>query len=240
MPIQKLISLKDKLRFALIPKKNYLGYQAKRASRKGEPELELLKFIVPKGRNAIDGGAHKGIYSWYLSPLCESIYAFEPNPVIFAYLRKAVPRNTTCYQAALSDKAGKANFNLPTSKGRFHHTRGSLLNVTGATGRKIVSVEVRVIDQYDFQNIGFIKLDLEGSELDAIRGAQKLIERDRPVLLLEVMGVGGSSKEDLNAHLVGMGYLPLVFKDGRLRYFGMEPGREFTHNCVYLPRENLS
>ena len=58
----ELISLKDKIRFDLLPKKQYLSYQAKRASQRGEPELDLLQFVVPKDRNAIDGGAHKGIF----------------------------------------------------------------------------------------------------------------------------------------------------------------------------------
>ncbi len=140
------ISIKDKIRFALLPKKIYLGYQARRASRKGEPELELLKFVVPRGRNAIDGGAHKDIYSWYLSGLCREIYAFEPNPAMFNYLRKAVPGNVTCFRAALAKETSKAQFNLPTSQGRFHHTQGSLLGVTGPTGHEVLDSELHGVD----------------------------------------------------------------------------------------------
>jgi len=118
----ELITLKDKIRFALLPKKQYLGYQARRASRRGEPELELLKFLIPRGRNAIDGGTHKGIYSWYLSKFCAQIHAFEPNPIMFNYLRQSVPDNVSCYEAALSKETGHATFHIPTSKGRFHVT----------------------------------------------------------------------------------------------------------------------
>ena len=236
----ELITIKDKIRFALLPKKIYLGYQAKRASRRGEPELELLQFVVPRGRNAIDGGAHKGIYSWYLSKLCREIYAFEPNPTMFNYLLKAVPGNVTCFKAALAKKTGKAHFNLPTSKGRFHHTQGSLLDATGPTGHEVLEVEVHTIDQHDFQDVGFIKLDLEGAELDAILGADKLIERDRPVVLAEATGVGGSSSEDLSQHMMKLGYVALVFQDNRLRFFGKEASGQITHNCFFLPEEGLS
>ncbi len=233
----ELITLKDKIRFALLPKKQYLGYQARRASRRGEPELELLKFLIPRGRNAIDGGTHKGIYSWYLSKFCAQIHAFEPNPIMFNYLRQSVPDNVSCYEAALSKETGHATFHIPTSKGRFHYTQGSLLNVSGATGKEEIHVDVHTIDQHNFEDIGFIKLDLEGAELDALQGAEKLIERDRPVILVEATGVGGSSKEELNTYIVGLGYAPLVFSDNRLRYFEKDAGSRITHNCFYLPKE---
>ena len=233
----ELITLKDKIRFALLPKKQYLGYQARRASRRGEPELELLQFLVPRGRNAIDGGAHKGIYSWYLSKFCPQIHAFEPNPVMFNYLQQSVPGNVTCYEAALSNETGNATFNIPTSKGRFHYTQGSLMDVSGATGREEIHVDVHTIDQHNFEDIGFIKLDLEGAELEAIKGAEKLIKKDRPVILVEATGVGGSSKEQLNSYIINLGYLPLVFIDNQMRYFEKNQGSKITHNCFYLPRE---
>jgi FkbM family methyltransferase len=235
----ELITIKDRIRFALLPKKQYLGYQAKRASRRGERELEMLKFVVPRGRNAIDGGAHKGVYSWYLSKLCGEIYAFEPNPTMFAYLRQAVPRNVKCFQAALSDATGKAVFNLPTSRGHFHHTQGSLLKVTGSTGHEELEVEVHTIDQHDFENVGFIKLDLEGAEQAALEGATQLLRRDRPVVLAEATGVGGSSPRELTQLMVNQGYVPLVYSDHRLRYFGKESGERITHNCFYFPEEDL-
>lgn len=232
-----LISKFDAMRFPLIPKKAYLKYQVHRASHKGEQELGLLRFLVRENCNAIDGGAHKGIYSYVLSQLCRQVHAFEPNPTMYAYLKSAVPANVVPYEAALSDFIGKEKFNVPTSPGRFHHTQGSLMDVKGATGAAQVTVEVRTLDSYPFEDVGFIKLDLEGHELAALKGAQKLLEDCRPVVLAEATGVGGSSPDELVGYMVDLDFSPLVFNAGTLKYYGENTGRRITHNCLFIPNE---
>ena len=223
----------DKFRFSFIPKKFYLGYQSRRASNKFEPELKLLKYLIPPGSIAIDGGANKGVYSWFLSKTCLEVHAFEPNPAMFAYLQKSVPKNTFCYRVALSDTHGQATFHLPTSSGIFHNTRGSLLKVFGESGCREFNVETRRIDDFDFENVGFIKLDIEGAELLALKGAENTIERDRPLILAETMEVGDSSNEELSNFLKEKGYLPMVYSDGFLSFLGRD---KFGHNCFYFPQ----
>jgi len=236
----KLISVYDAIRFPLIPKKYYLGRQARRASNKVEKELKLLEFLVPKNTNAIDGGANKGIYSYYLAKLCKQVHAFEPNPTMYAYLKAAVPANVTAYQLALSDSCGEATFNVPTTSGQFHHTRGSLLEVQGEkgeTGVIRIDVKVETLDSMQLDNIGFIKLDLEGNELAALKGAQQLIEKQRPVILAEATNTGSSSATDLVNYLTERDYTPLVFLNNRLMDFGDKTADNIKHNCIFLPRQ---
>jgi FkbM family methyltransferase len=235
--MSKLISRFDAIRFPLIPKKFYLKHQAKRASRKYEQELELLRFLVPEGSNAIDGGAHKGIYSYYLSFLCKNVYAFEPNPTMFNYLKAAVPGNVTCYQAALSETSGNAEFNIPVSPGRFHHTQGSLLNVEGAEGSVKINVDIQRIDDLNLTNIGFIKLDIEGNELSALKGAVNLLQSCRPVILAEATKVGDTSVSELVNFLTERNYIPVVCNDGKLMYFGDKTDDNITHNCIFIPNK---
>jgi len=236
--MSRLISKFDAIRFPLIPKKSYLKYQAQRASRKGEQELGLLRFLVPGNRNAIDGGAHKGIYSYYLSKICNQVYAYEPNPTMYAYLKSAVPENVVTYETALSDYVGKSQFSVPTSPGRYHHTQGSLMGVTGSTGAVQIDVDVKTIDSYKLDDVGFIKLDLEGHELAALKGGLELLDNCRPVILAEATGVGGSSPEELVQFMVKLNYCPLVFNDGRLKFFGEQAGNNITHNCIFMPNES--
>lgn len=236
--MSRLISHFDAIRFMLIPKKLYLKRQARRASRKFEQELEMLRFLVPPLSNAIDGGANKGIYSYYLSSLCKTIHAFEPNPTMYSYLKAAVPRNVKTYQAALSDTAGTAIFNIPTTGKKIHHTRGSLLNVQGEkgeTGVEQIEVQVLTLDSLNLTDIGFIKLDIEGNELAALRGAENIIRRDRPVILVEATNVGNSSANELVDYLQKLHYLALPFNDNRLAYFADAPGNNIKHNCLFLP-----
>jgi FkbM family methyltransferase len=236
----KLISRFDAIRFPLIPKRLYLGRQARRASNKVEKELKLLEYLVPKNTNAIDGGANKGIYSYYLSMLCQQVHAFEPNPTMYAYLKAAVPNNVITYQIALSDVIGQASFNVPTTANTFHHTRGSLLEVQGEkgeTGVVCIDVEVVTLDSLQLDNIGFIKLDLEGNELAALMGAQQLIEKNRPVILAEATNTGKSSASDLVDYLCEQEYTPLLFKDNQLMDYGKNTAANITHNCIFLPRQ---
>ncbi|MDF1644353.1 MAG: FkbM family methyltransferase [Pseudomonadales bacterium] len=233
--MSKLISTYDALRFPILPKKTYLKYQAKRATNRQEHELALLPHIVPRNCNAIDGGAHKGIYSYYLSKLCQNVEAFEPNPTMYNYLKAAVPKNVNTYEVALSDKPGPATFHLPTSPGRFHHTQGSLMDVSGDTGAATIDVEVKTLDSYQLSNIGFLKLDLEGYELPALKGAANLIERDRPVVLAEATGIGSSSPDELVDYMLDSGYIALVYNEGRLLHYGKNPNTKITHNCIFLP-----
>lgn len=240
--MSKLISRSDAIRFALIPKKLYLKKQARRSSRKFEQELDMLRFLVPANSNAIDGGANKGVYSYYLSKICKTVHAFEPNPIMHAYLKAAVPRNVKTYQAALSDTSGTATFNIPTTGKKIHHTRGSLLKVQGEkgeTGVENIGVQIFTLDSLGLTNIGFIKLDIEGHELAALRGAENIIKRDRPVIQVEATNVGGSSANDLVNYLQNLGYLALPFNDGRLTYFSETPGNHIKRNCLFLPDQSL-
>jgi FkbM family methyltransferase len=198
----------------------------------------MLQFLVRPGSGAVDGGAHKGVYSYYLSPLCRQVHAFEPNPAMYDYLCKAVPANVMTYQMGLSDLSGKATFNVPRSGSKTHNTRGSLQDVTGESGAHRLEIQVVDLDSMGLENIGFIKLDVEGNEYAAIRGATKLIQESRPVILAELTGVGGNPPEQVVGLLEEWDYLPVVTIDGRLRYFGADTPGNIHQNCLFLPRED--
>jgi FkbM family methyltransferase len=236
--VSKLLSTFDSVRYSILPKKIYIRHQVKRSSRKHEKELGMLRFLIRDGASAVDGGAHKGVYSYCLSALCDYVYAFEPNPAMYSYLRKAVPKNVRTYQMALSDFSGTATFNIPRTTGKTHNTRGSLQDVRGGDGAHELEIQVIDLDSMGLENIGFVKLDVEGNELAAIRGATKLIEEDRPVILAELTGVGGNPPGEVVELLESWDYLPIVTIDGRLRYFGKTTSVNIHQNCLFIPRED--
>ncbi len=226
----------EDIKLKLQPKKLYLPRQAKRYARKTEKEIGLLPHLVPAGCTAVDGGANKGVYSWWLSRICRRVIAFEPNPQMFVYMSQGVPGNVEPVQAALSSEVGTATFNLPTTDGKVHHTRGSLLEVSAGSGTRTFEVKTTTIDTLGLDDCGFIKLDLEGAELDALKGAAQTLERCRPVVMTEVTGVGGASSADLFRYMIDRGYEVLVLVDARLQYFGCEPETiPSERNCVFVP-----
>lgn len=233
-----LLSSFESIKYALLPKKIYLRYQVARSSQRFEKELGMLRFLVREGCNAIDGGAHKGVYSYALSSICEQVHAFEPNPAMYEYLRKAVPGNVKTYQMALSDYSGSASFKVPRSGAKTHNTRGSLQDVSGETGAHIFETKVVDLDSLCLENIGFIKLDVEGNEYAAIRGAEQLIKKNRPVILVELTGVAGNLPQLVVDLLEEWGYAPVIPIDGRLRYFGESTSTNIRQNCLFLPIES--
>ena len=85
-------SLKDFLKFRLLPKKLYLSVSAINKKRRtlhkrwGETELELLPIIVPADKLAVDIGANNGLYTYFLSKVARNVVSYEPIHVLAEFL----------------------------------------------------------------------------------------------------------------------------------------------------------
>jgi len=158
----------------------YVGY------RRGyvEPELSLLPKVVPKTLVSVDIGANIGEYTLPLSKLSPAVHAFEPAAEMANILRKIVPANVTVHELALSDKSGVRTLSIPTVDG--HHTYGlSSLEPRDGDGFLRKSVQTACLDDVALPRIGFIKIDVEGHELNVLGGATRTLSIDRPTFLIE-------------------------------------------------------
>lgn len=161
-------------------------------SRKVEPEFLWIKNILAKDAVFIDVGANVGAYLFtledHLKP--ENIYAFEPNPQLFKRLVRLFPR-VNLSSVALSDISTIAEFKIPVINGEKVHTRGTLqTSIKEKNEEKTIlqKVEVKPLDELDlkFQKLDFIKIDVEGNEMQTLRGAKKTIEKFKPILMVEM------------------------------------------------------
>ena len=129
----------------------------------------------------IDGGANIGGYSVMMRSAAPNamIHAFEPTPKLFQELsrRFAADDAITCYNQALGDKCSTAAFHLTPDT-----VSSSLLEETDEglrQSREVVTVPVITLDAWadgrTIQRPALLKLDLEGNELAALRGAEKLL-----------------------------------------------------------------
>jgi len=213
----QLLSPLRRLRYALTPKWLYVHYRARRDLHRYESEMHLLPFLVDPTRNAVDAGAHRGSYCYFLSRMCPKVYAYEPNPVMRDYLQRAVRRNVIVSDAGLSDQLGEAQFVVPDSTRGYRNTAGTLETqiYTGDAAR--FPVRITRLDDEELENVGFIKMDIEGHELRALKGARRLMERDRPTMLIEVREeLNGSPIEDALAEIEAYGYHTFVLKNQQL------------------------
>ena len=153
----------------------------------GEPEIKFLKNIVNKEKTAIDIGANRGIYSYFLSKLAKDVIAYEPNPKMFNFLLKAKIKGVKINNIALSDSKRISFLKIPIFNDVEVDGWASLSkNFDEGLKKSYVEVNVDTLDNKSHKNVGFIKIDVEGHEEAVINGARNLIKMNKPTLLIEI------------------------------------------------------
>ncbi len=129
-------------------------------------------------RVAIDGGAHLGVWTKFYSEFFDVVHAFEPSDDTFdkLVLNLCGFPNVSCHHRALFDADGHGEV-----VGKKSWSRRVVL----ADGE---SFNLRSLDSFGFASCGLLKLDLEGAELLALHGADTLVRRFKPVIVVEVKG----------------------------------------------------
>ena len=241
----------QKVRYSVIPLKLYAGYRARRDLRRYEPELHVLPFLVDPHRVSVDAGANRGSYTYFLSKLTKHVYAYEPNPAMRAILQRSSAANVTVSDVALSDQSGEAEFAVPKTMKSCRNNAGSLeIGQLEVSSPELVRFKVPIqrLDEENLTNVGFIKIDVEGHEREVLNGARQLIQRDRPVLLIEIMeSLTDEDASESIAHVEQLGYQCFVLVGQRLVNYSMmstlaDPGTGFDRrrpqhrsNFLFLP-----
>jgi len=187
-----------------------------------EDEVDVFRTFVAPGSVAIDGGALFGAHTVALASLAAVVYAFEPQRIPFQILcanlqLNSLP-NVMAAECALSDDSGRVKIaDLDPLVGPHY----GLTKI----GSGDCSVWQSPIDSIPFvvDRLDFIKLDVEGSELRALRGAEGTISLRHPTLYLEFQ----SHEEELRKMLKGWGY------ECWLHY--ARPEREPNYNGTPVP-----
>ena len=179
-------SLEEKIKHLLIPNQLYIRRLVLKEWIKGRKDIKILKHLINKGKNSIDIGAYKGVYTFLLAKCSEKVYAFEPNPKSFNILKKSVKKNVNVFPFAITNKSGTDFLKIPKGKKGYSNQGGSLRNVKLDKNFGKIKVITKKLDDINLKNIGFIKIDAEGSELNVLNGAKKIIKKYKPTLLIEI------------------------------------------------------
>ena len=165
-----------------------------------EREICYLPNLINKSLASIDIGVYRGVYSYFLSKESEYVYAFEANPFLIQKLKKGFQKykNIRIENLAVSSSQGSTSLKVPYRNESVNYSDYEELYQLGTatihqennlSNTKFHSFEVKKInlDEYNFEHkIGFIKIDVEGHELDIITGAKRLISENKPNLLVEI------------------------------------------------------
>lgn len=141
------------------------------------PEEQYFEeFLTLNEEVFLDGGAYDGETSMLfasLYPDYRGIHAFEPDPENYELTLsklKNLPR-TSCHPVGVSDEVGELKFSIGLGSASVVSDEGSIV------------LQVEKIDNVA-ADATFIKLDLEGWELNALKGAEKTIIKNKPKLAL--------------------------------------------------------
>jgi len=156
-----------------------------------EPISRWFFFLMAQtSARVVDVGAYSGVYSLTaaLAGPRVLVTAFEPNPEMFALARRNVDVNglsdrIALLPVALSDVDGTSHLYLEPVRGGT--SAASLIG----SGDRFVDVRVSTLDgMLGSVAVDLVKIDVEGGEAAAFRGAASLLQAHRPVILAEALG----------------------------------------------------
>ena len=151
-------------------------------------DLHLKDFMIGqttpylnKFKNTLDIGAATGMYASHFAEHSKSVICFEAVPPVYEQLKKIKEKhnNVITHNLAVSNEVGLLDFYVDDKR----LSNSSFQNLV--EGQKI-QVETTTIDSLKLVDVGFIKVDVEGVELDVLVGANDTIEEYKPTCMVEV------------------------------------------------------
>lgn len=214
-------------------------------------ETYVFRKIVNPDDIVIDVGAHLGWYTVNCAQVVGSggtVYAFEPNPGVASWLTENCKRNgltnVRIERIALADKNGTTDFFVGGSD-----SLGSLklVNAKRSNFERIhrIKVPLWTLDSYvknkDFHRLKLIKVDAEGADLEVLKGAEKLLRKFHPYLIVEVYGLTWNTDvhrdKEILTYLEKLGYQAYAFVKGGLRRYNSGDDQPQIINLFFARRE---
>ena len=170
----QMILLNDSIGLEII----YNGYYEK-------SNLETLKKSFSsniKNSTFLDIGANIGNHSIFFSDYFKKIVSFEPQKKTFEILSMNTNKHDNIFikNFGIYTENKKVKFYIPFDNNGMASSEIKLTNTYEE------EVELRKIDNNDYQNVGFIKIDVEGNELDVLISLNQIISETLPVISFEL------------------------------------------------------
>ena len=206
-----------------------------------EDEVAGVGRVVPDGGTCVDVGAEYGLYTVAMAaavgPL-GTVHAVEPQPDAHAAMARVVRLagaldRVVRHRCALGAEPAEATLSVPLRRGLPVHGRAFLTAGAQHGGPndeefdrdRRVPVEVTTLDELcvraGIDRIDLLKADVEGAELQVLRGGAATIDRLRPTVQLEIeqphLDKYGATVADVTGFLTGRGYRMHVWVEGGWR-----------------------
>ncbi|MBV7699077.1 FkbM family methyltransferase [Streptomyces sp. TRM70350] len=196
--------------------------------------------LAAKSATIADVGAHVGYFSMIaaLANPKAKVHAFEPVDQVHARLAVNIRlnnvQNIRRYQAGVSSEPGWADIGVRFS-GNLLSTGSSLEHAAGDAELK--RVELLTLDEvFADTGLDLIKIDVEGHEMSVLKGARRVLKRDRPTVMLEALL--GAPLDPLLAEFGPLGYdAHWVAEEEDTLIPSDRPRPTGTRNLLFTPRD---
>jgi FkbM family methyltransferase len=223
-----------------------------------EPEIEIIPHAVAAGDTVLDLGANFGLYCYHLSRAVGptgKVWAFEPVPFTCTTCRRVLTvmrlENVELVPKGCADKNEDVIFSVPLapmgtlSAGQAYiGTRdddqpGKETQVRWTATREVKAAVVRLDDFLPpLADVSFLKIDVEGAETFAFRGATKLLDKHVPTIVCEINPFFfkgfGLTVDDLIQPLLARGYDLYHYDDNLRKLVGVKPANVVEDNYVFV------
>ncbi len=212
----------------------------------------LLMSVLKPGDTFVDIGAHVGFFTMLAAALVGDtgeVIAFEPSPGNYRHLVEHVALNELTnvlpLHLALGDREGVAALHLNADNDGGHalwdvreHPANEKSRAAPCVHPAYVTRLDRVLRQRPMRSLRAIKLDVEGSEVAALRGAVETLSRHRvPFVIAEVNRSGlaamGASELDLRVLMAGLGYEAWIIQDADPELVPLADDATVAMDCVF-------
>ncbi len=216
-----------------------------------EPEIDLIPLVLESGGVAIDVGANHGMWTTAFSAAAGArgkVISFEPVPFTFGTLQSLVAKqrlgNVELRNKGCSDENGTFLMVVPDQDAGASDDQQSHLAGRDASDGSDGAVECEIVrldeELGELDSVEVFKLDIEGAELKALRGARYTIAEHLPVIICEVngeflAGYDGSTTE-LEQFMTGLGYRACWYDDETKKLDRLDSLDSISHsNVVFVP-----
>ena len=202
--------IKPKQQFQKLSKDGFFDNEenvAKWMFNEGIPEytyiLWALQNFVKEDKVFVDIGAHIGTWSWTIAQYSKMTYTFECNPEVYNCLcanifLKELSHKIKAYPYGISNQEDILTYYIRSKDGGGN----GFTMLENDDNIESLSIQTKKLDDFKILDIGLIKIDVEGHELEVLQGSvETLIQNNYPPIIFESWFPKSQEKEKLRKEL---------------------------------------
>ena len=186
-----------------------------------EGEISFIKSKLKLGDTFLDIGANIGLHTLTAAETVGRdgrVISFEPFATNYNRLCQNIFMNDFKNIDAVNKAVSDSNKWIDLFYNKAEHNLGmvSSINSKGSLLEKVEAVSIdSFVNEQQFSSIDFVKLDIEGAELSALKGMKNTLEKHHPILLVEILLEDNTENRDqIFDYLLGFGYKNYLLDEG--------------------------